>query len=252
MVSAFSRQGFDGDRARFRRALTLLLAIAIEAGLLIMLLLSAPSFDPKKEQARMPVTFSLAPQAKEASGKKKTVEKQSEAKSDPAPSPVPAPPAPATPAKAPKETPPLPFLQMGREAMASANIGNMPSKSNGGGSGTGKESASAQGPGEGPGGEQLYEAEWYRRPTNAELATYMPANPPPNGWGLVACKTIEHYHVENCQSLGESPMGSGFARAVRQAAWQFLVRPPRIGGRPEVGAWVRIRIDYYQGVAQEH
>jgi hypothetical protein len=95
---------------------------------------------------------------------------------------------------------------------------------------------------------QLYEAEWYRRPTDVELGGYMPANAPPDGWGLVACKTIEQYHVENCQTLGESPPGSGFARAVRQAAWQFLVRPPRIDGKPQVGAWVRIRIDYTRRV----
>jgi hypothetical protein len=78
----------------------------------------------------------------------------------------------------------------------------------------------------------------------------MPANPPPVGWGLVACRTVEDFHVENCQTIGESPLGSGFAKAVRQAAWQFLVRPPRIDGKPQVGAWVRIRIDYTQRGAE--
>jgi protein TonB len=105
-------------------------------------------------------------------------------------------------------------------------------------------SASAAGPGEGPGGAHLYNAEWYREPTDAELVTYMPHRDVGGGWAMIACKTQDHFHVDDCQELGESPPGSGLARALRQAAWQFLVRPPRIDGKPMIGAWVRIRFDF--------
>ena len=97
--------------------------------------------------------------------------------------------------------------------------------------------------GRAPNGEVLYAAEWARKPTNTELNGYLPPNAP-DGWGLIACRTVAGNRVEDCIELGQSPRGSRLASAVRQAAWQFRVLPPRRNGRPLIGSWVQIRIDY--------
>lgn len=112
-----------------------------------------------------------------------------------------------------------------------------------GAKGGARDSKALYGPGAGPGGQQLYAAEWQREPTDAELKTYLPPADA-NSWGIIACRTIPDYRVENCQTMGESPLGSGIATGMRRAAWQFRVIPPRIGGQPKYGTWVRIRIEF--------
>lgn len=158
-------------------------------------------------------------------------------------SPVVTPPRPV-PSESP--LPPLNLIPLSRDQMAAADIGRMPRRGPAMGppapaAGDGSGAAG----GEGPGGARLYAAEWVREPTNAEMATYIPrgANSP-GAWAMIACRTIEHFHVEDCREMAESPPGSGLARGLRQAAWQFLVRPPRINGVPQVGTWVRIRFDF--------
>jgi protein TonB len=94
-----------------------------------------------------------------------------------------------------------------------------------------------------PNGEPLYAAAWYREPKDEDLRAYLStANGP--GWGLIACRTVANFRVEDCVALEEYPEGSQINRAVLAAAWEFRVRPPQLGGRPLVGSWVRIRIDY--------
>lgn len=110
-----------------------------------------------------------------------------------------------------------------------------------GGKGGPGDSKPISGPGAGPGGQQLYAAEWYREPTPAELNPFLPPMPPGSS-GTIACRTAPRYAVENCQIMGESPLGSGIATGMRRAAWQFKVIPPRINGQPQIGTWVQIRI----------
>ncbi|MCC6826708.1 MAG: hypothetical protein IT550_00570 [Novosphingobium sp.] len=97
--------------------------------------------------------------------------------------------------------------------------------------------------GSGPNGEPLYAAAWYREPYDDELSGYLSTTTGP-GWGLIACRTAPDYRVEDCVKIDEYPTGSNIARAILAAAWQFRVRPPRLGGQPRIGEWVRIRIDY--------
>ena len=140
------------------------------------------------------------------------------------------------------QLPSLNLIPLTRQEMAAGDIGKMARPAAGSsGAGSGK----TFGPGEGLGGVQLLRAQWYREPFDAELSTYMPRRAFPSGsWATIACRTIDHYHVEDCRELSESPPGSGLSRALRQAAWQFLVRPPRIDGKAQLGTWVSIRFDF--------
>lgn len=108
---------------------------------------------------------------------------------------------------------------------------------------TGPSGDSERVEGTGPNGEPLYAASWYREPYPDELRGFLSTAQGP-GWGLIACRTVPNYRVEDCVILGEYPQGSRIGRSVLAASWQFRVRPPQIGGRPQIGEWVRIRIDY--------
>ena len=231
-----------------RRATAFALAAVANLLLLLMLFNLAPTVTAIKNIARMS-TFSLTPAPNPAPSKAKVKTRTKKASSGaPARTPVPV----AKPAVTVTESPipaPLNMIIMSKDVLAATDLAmntKQPGRGAGAASGAGKgdDSGADDGEGTGPGGEKLYNAEWYVEPTNAELAGYLPSNGPRTGWGMIACRTMPQNRVDDCVELGQSPPGSGFARAVRQAAWQFRVRPPRVGERRLVGAWVRIRIDY--------
>lgn len=229
--------------ARTRLTATALsLAICLAIGLMLAWMgMIGPQAESPRERISA-VSFSADPVTK-------TGGKQAEKKAAPAPARIVPQDVPRLPQSTPIHIPTtMPRLDLSRKTVdpvASFDLGKLPKAAGGGASAaSGPSSTVAYGPGEGPGGVKLYNAEWYREPSDAEIGGYLPRNNIKPEWAMIACRTIERYHVENCQELGESPRGSGLARAMRQAAWQFLVRPPRIDGKPVIGAWVRIRFDF--------
>ncbi|MGZ2411271.1 hypothetical protein ACUXST_000668 [Sphingomonas sp. F9_3S_D5_B_2] len=222
-----------------RRATGLVLALAINL-LLLLVLLSLGARHAEKPTGSPALVVDLLPHADNrppppAATKAPARTPETEALHVPTPKPPPII-IPAKPTIAPP--PPSNLLELSNADLAASDIAHMPQ--------AGISAGDSEEVGRGPNGEVLYAAEWARRPTNAELGGYLPANAP-DGYGLVACKTIPQNRVDDCIELGQSPLGSHLASAVRQAAWQFRVRPPRRNGRTLVGSWVRIRIDYERG-----
>ncbi|MGL4542669.1 MAG: hypothetical protein ACRCUI_09190 [Polymorphobacter sp.] len=209
------------------RTLALLLVVLVHVLLGIMLLTLAPpraaDTPPEALEARnIPAPRAAAPAP--AAAKKA------------APKPKPEPPVTPPP-------PPPPPLTFGVQLSEPLDISKLPNQRSQLAQAD-SDSVAAVGPGEGPGGAPLFNAEWYREPTSAEIGGYLPDGAPPGSWAVIACRTAPKYRVEDCEELGESPRGSRLASALREAAWQFRVRPPRQGGKPIIGAWVRIRFTF--------
>lgn len=221
------------------------LALALAIEILLLLAFLGLDFRPKRpefEGGKLS-TFDLA-----ASEEKTDASKAQQ----PAPA-TPKPPHPVPPTIKPKiilPERPLDLLPLSREEMQAADIAHLGTNAPGaelaqGNAAVGNVPGDSERVGTAPNGEPLYRAEWYREPSGTELNAYLPKTMPEGGgWGLIACRTVARYHVDDCVELGQGPPGSHLAGAVRQAAWQFLVRPPRVGGKTLVGTWVRIRIDY--------
>lgn len=216
-----------------RRASGLALALAVNFGLLLVLMTLGIIPMPERHPSNATVV-DMIPESHSAA-KEQTqaiVTPRVAAKTPLRPPPI------VLPSK-PTITPPphhLPWIEMSNDEMAAADISKL-------GSARGGLDGDSEEVGRGPHGEVLYAAEWARHPTDAELGGYLPKDAP-DGYGLVACKTMPGDRVDDCIELESSPLGSHLARAVRLAAWQFRVRPPRKGGKALIGSWVRIEIDY--------
>lgn len=224
-----------------RRASGLALALAVNLGLLLLLLTLGIIPTPGDKSSHS-LTVDLLPESNSKAAEQKAASPQPH-QAQPKRPPVKPPPIilPVKPTIAPP--PPTPsdktpaWIEMSSAELAASDIGKMPKSAE---SGAGDSEAI----GHAPNGELLYAAEWARHPTDAELGGYLPRNAP-DGFGLIACKTVPDNRVEDCVELDQEPHGSHLASAVRQAAWQFRVRPPRKNGKPLIGSWVQIRIDYY-------
>ena len=207
------------------------LGLAIAANLLIIVvLLGLGAAQDRPKPSGQALVLSLVPAAEQAAaapGKIADTRRQNPPKTMPVkPTPIPA--------------KPLDMLVLSREEFVAADISKLahaPSTA------SGHAAGDSDAVGRAPNGEVMYNAEWAREPTDAELAGYLPRNAP-SGWGLIACRTIAGHRVEDCVELDNFPAGSHLASAVRQAAWQFRVRPPRKNGQELLGAWVQIKIEY--------
>lgn len=236
-----------------RRTLAIVLALLITAVLLLLLLSFGLAGQPDSRAEPVSVVRLNASEiAEEAPEPSRSEREQTAAQpTSPQPAPVEAPPpVPAQPlpppAAAPKVAPPLPMPS--EQPPTPRNAVRPPGGAVYGPPNTASSSTSrdTERVGTAPNGEPLYAAAWYREPRDDELRGYLSTASGP-GWGLIACRTAPDYRVEDCVALDEYPNGSQINRAVLAAAWQFRVRPPRLGGRLMVGSWVRIRIDYGVG-----
>jgi len=243
-------RGLASSRDRLRqplggRATGLIIAVVLEALLLLALLtlgreraLAPPTADALTVIQLSDVEPDASPEPRRA---------QQEQRPD-APQPQPAPEVRKAEVE-PEVT--IPLIQVSPQQMAAPDVPKPPSppaparrKSTYGPPSPGPSSDDSERvPGSGPNGEPLYAARWYREPYDNELSGYLSTAQGP-GWGLIACKTVADFRVDDCIGLGEYPEGSHIMRSVLAAAWQFRVRPPRLGGQSQVGSWVRIRIDY--------
>lgn len=230
-------QRYLSQPSRRNRLVSFLLAAAVTV-LMALLMLAMGDFLP----ADAPVPRLVAMQFAQESGAKVTHVK-------PAARHMQAPAAPRAVPQPQVVRPPVltsPFLHLSHEDFAAADISKLPSHAEGSGT---ENSSSTYGPGEGPGGVNFHNAEIIGNPAGG-IQFYLHNEHPEGEWGQLACKMVDHDRVEDCHELDESP-GSGMARAMRLASWDFHVKPSTLNGRPEIGEWVRIKFTFTKPAASE-
>jgi protein TonB len=242
---ALADLNFERFREKARERLTgAVLALLAELVLVLaMLSLNFTGEAPKKPGALVSVTLEQdAPDSPDQAKPKAAPSAQSPQP----PREVPDQPTPDVPVT-PQVTPPPAIIPVSKTQMAQFDLRNVPqvapaAKPKFGPADTGSPGDSKR-IGSAPNGQPLYAAAWYREPYDSELSGYLSTADGP-GWALIACRTVPEFRVEDCVGLDEYPNGSNIERSVLAAAWQFRVRPPRLGGVSKYGEWVRIRIDY--------
>lgn len=238
-----------GEETR-RRVYGIAIALLLEAIIIIAILSLSMRAGGPTAGTRGLSTFSLEAESESATSADRS-ETQTHVTKEQQNNVTPPIPNPLLPPINPVKAPPLSpdFIKVNSSEFDAMDLSKLPAS---GGAGSGESKGGGQGargmmgPGLGPGGAQLYPVAWLREPYDSELRPYLAAvkRIPPGASADIACRMIENNRVENCQIIGENPRGTGLAKALRLAAWQFLVKPPRIDNKPQLGVWVRIRFDF--------
>ena len=231
---------------RRRRVISFLLTLAAHLLLLLLLVRLAPPFVKMTKSGGQLISFTVAPEAEEAATQARQVTKTTHTRATSLPTPTVPPPKILLHDKA------APWvLTPGLEKFDVRQVPPSPQPSPAPSDASASDEANGNSSGDrpvayGPGGQPLYDAQWLREPTDAELAFYLKRARPGPGYAMIGCQMVARYHVTNCFPIEET-LGSGLARAMVEASWQFQVLPPRIGNRMELGTWVRIRFTFHDG-----
>ena len=225
-----------------RRATGILLALAAELLLLLALLSLNQSVEAPRESRLVEVDLTAKDYSESVPEEEPEPEKNQPRPDDrPTPQPVetavPVMPQPMPPPAAviplPAAPPAPPPAERSRPAPPAGPAYGPPDRGS-------RASADSVRVGTAPDGSPLYRAQWYHEP-GKEFDGFLSAASP--GWGMIACRTIPNFYVTDCVPVGETP-GSMLNRSILSGSGVLRVRPPRLGGRSLVGAWVMIRIDY--------